>query len=410
MNHRRKGQGTILKSGNWYYGRIMIHGAYKTIKLSQNKRESEGLWAKWLETNRPSDLIKDSVKHDFADQWGIIEESLLASGNASKSTYKFEFDSLKDFLKENSVKYIEDVSRGLLVRYLEKRTEGKSDGTKHRIISALRKFWQEILPDLRPSDSPLRDFKTHSRKNSISRRPLSAEQITRLLESAEKYGKDWKGIILLSLHTGLRLKDCVYFHSSEVHDGVITNVNAKTHAKVVIPIHENLKEILGNQTEGYYFPELKEKYENHRSAFSAKLKYIFSKAGIETSVEGLGRERKASVNGFHSLRTTFVTRLAEKGVSLGVIQEMAGHVSPDMTMNYVHTETEAKKSAISALPDYVSGTDGETYVDPRVKEILDKYTAIISEKIEEVTGRKPKIQITANDDIMGGKDWFFSKL
>ncbi|MFL6353072.1 MAG: tyrosine-type recombinase/integrase [Bryobacteraceae bacterium] len=69
---------------------------------------------------------------------------------------------------------------------------------------------------------------------------------------------------------------------------------------------------------------------------------------------------KAKVTGrFHDNRHTFVTDLAEGGASDQMIQDLAGHVSPQMVKHYSHMRTEAKRRAVGTLatpgakPDHV---------------------------------------------------------
>jgi site-specific recombinase XerD len=49
---------------------------------------------------------------------------------------------------------------------------------------------------------------------------------------------------------------------------------------------------------------------------------------------------------WHCLRHTFCTRLAEAGVALHVIRELAGHRSIETTLRYTHTNAEWKRDAV----------------------------------------------------------------
>ena len=53
--------------------------------------------------------------------------------------------------------------------------------------------------------------------------------------------------------------------------------------------------------------------------------------------------------GFHSLRSTFITRLGEAGVPLAVVREMVGHVSEDMSQRYFRADDSMAAKAIAAL-------------------------------------------------------------
>jgi integrase len=75
----------------------------------------------------------------------------------------------------------------------------------------------------------------------------------------------------------------------------------------------------------------------------------------------LTREEQESVNifqqlRFHSLRHTFVTIMAERGVPLPVVQAMVGHMSPEMTRYYTHISNRAAREAVELLDRPVPGT------------------------------------------------------
>ena len=48
----------------------------------------------------------------------------------------------------------------------------------------------------------------------------------------------------------------------------------------------------------------------------------------------------------HSGRRTFITRLASKGVSARVLQQLAGHASLNTTQHYIDTQPEMLRSAV----------------------------------------------------------------
>jgi integrase len=86
--------------------------------------------------------------------------------------------------------------------------------------------------------------------------------------------------------------------------------------------------------------------------------YVFSRAkdggafGAEYMNETIDRlTRTAGLNksGWHTLRHTFCTRLAMKGVPPKTIQELAGHASLATTMRYMHVVKGAADAAIALL-------------------------------------------------------------
>lgn len=53
--------------------------------------------------------------------------------------------------------------------------------------------------------------------------------------------------------------------------------------------------------------------------------------------------------GFHSMRRTFITAMAERNVPLPVTMEMVGHMSPKMTERYTRISSSAQRQAVELL-------------------------------------------------------------
>jgi integrase len=76
---------------------------------------------------------------------------------------------------------------------------------------------------------------------------------------------------------------------------------------------------------------------------------------------GMGKLRSAAGLdgvGFHSLRHTFVTLLAEQGTPLPVTMSLVGHMSARMTRHYTHISANAAREAVERLdlPHFVDDT------------------------------------------------------
>jgi integrase len=57
---------------------------------------------------------------------------------------------------------------------------------------------------------------------------------------------------------------------------------------------------------------------------------------------------------FHSLRHTYISRLAMAGVDIRTVQELAGHKSITMTMRYAHLAPQHKQKALALLENDVT--------------------------------------------------------
>jgi integrase len=67
--------------------------------------------------------------------------------------------------------------------------------------------------------------------------------------------------------------------------------------------------------------------------------------------------------GFHSMRRTFITWMAERNVPLPVTMEMVGHMSPKMTERYTRISSSAQRQAVELLDMQVSGSFVENFVE-----------------------------------------------
>jgi site-specific recombinase XerD len=70
----------------------------------------------------------------------------------------------------------------------------------------------------------------------------------------------------------------------------------------------------------------------------------------------------------HKLRHTFCTRLAMAGQAPRTIQALAGHVSIETTMRYMHVTRAAPAAAIAALDERIRGGAAEAE-DPGAENV-----------------------------------------
>lgn len=81
--------------------------------------------------------------------------------------------------------------------------------------------------------------------------------------------------------------------------------------------------------------------------------------------------------GWHTLRHTFASHLAQNGISIVLIKELLGHADIKTTMRYSHLTSSAIKSAVETL----SNNFGQHLVTaPKVNE--DKINILINSKAE----------------------------
>lgn len=189
---------------------------------------------------------------------------------------------------------------------------------------------------------------------SSEREIFTHDEVQRLLDAAPS--AEWQTLILLGYFVGARLRDCVEMQWDNVHpeQGVIVYQQSKTGKRVVVPMHyhviEHLKYLSKFGTTGPLCPKLSKLGPAGKTGLSQLFINIVRKAGLDTmNVPGKGI-RNFNRRSFHSLRHSFVSALANAGVTEEVRMKLTGHSSKAMNSHYTHLEVETLKNAVSSMP------------------------------------------------------------
>jgi integrase len=120
---------------------------------------------------------------------------------------------------------------------------------------------------------------------------------------------------------------------------------------------------------GYVFPEVAALYEKKNFGMSWRVKQVLKAAGIETLVERSDGMQKASIKGFHSLRTTWITMALSAGVPMELVRRVTGHSTVDVVLkHYFRPGREAFRAALEAsLPKMLTGSNPGTEKTPKEK-------------------------------------------
>jgi integrase len=185
------------------------------------------------------------------------------------------------------------------------------------------------------------------------REVFSEEDIQKLLDKAPDV--EWQTIILLGYHAGMRLSDCVAlkWENIDPEQGAIVYTQKKTGKKLIVPIEpvllKHLTYLAKFGTAGFISPKLATKGPGGKHGLSESFKRIATKAGVDL-MSGPGKGvRNFCRRTFHSLRHTFISRLANLGVSQQLTMALAGHSTAAMNSKYTHFEFDTLKKAISVL-------------------------------------------------------------
>lgn len=254
-----------------------------------------------------------------------------------------------------------DITEDMAREYCAEKFERFSASTYNRMVGGLKEIFGILCRERVADANPFSETR-HKRMSSHSKRPLTIEELHRVIGLADG---EMRTLFVIGLCTGMRLGDCATLKWCEVDmdAGVIRRVPRKTSttsgASVVVGIPAMLENALrciptGERGE-FVLPTISADYLAGRIPMLSKhIQAHFRACGIETNqeCEDKGRKRRCVTDvGFHSLRHTWVTMHAEAGTPASLIQEAAGHSSPAMTQHYTHVSSETARRIAGTLDD-----------------------------------------------------------
>lgn len=206
---------------------------------------------------------------------------------------------------------------------------------------------------------------------NAEKKAFTLDQLTLLLDAADN---EWKGMILVGASTGMRITDAasLKWKNVDLERGTIVifpkknreREQAKSHETIILPdLADYLLELKAgrpNATSGEpLFPSLHGKNTGGLTGLSLTFRELMTKAGIESEVsrerQKGGRGRTVYELGFHSLRHSCTSIMANTGVREEIRKKLVGHTS-DVHQRYTHFELETFKQELSKFPRLLSAS------------------------------------------------------
>jgi integrase len=337
-----------------------------------------------LTEQRARELIAEIVERttgerlDFYTVKAWFEEwakgKALSKAEGTGVRYKQAVDDFIASLKGRADKNLEALRlKDIQDFFKAERDAGKSVQTVAMQIKVIKSALRAAVRQGVRKDNPAEAFEFPAEADAVEREIFAPEEVASLIGAAE--GDDWPGVIRLSFFTGMRLGDCVNlkWECVDLARKVIVFVPQKTARRAVggrkpktitVPLHAELETALSampgadGSPKAFVFPSLAGKTSGGRSGLSMAFSRIMERAGVVSAVrrEATGEKGRAvRARTFHSLRHSFVTSLANAGVSMEHRRLLAGHTEEAMTAHYTHDQTDQLRQAMAKLPGLAEG-------------------------------------------------------
>jgi integrase len=288
---------------------------------------------------------------------------------ATVARYRPILDSFLVFIGEQRARAsVRSITPSEIERFRNKQiADGKTATTANLAVKVLRAVFGSARRLGYALTNPAESVKLLNESDAEERLPFTDDQIRDLLRVADA---DWRGMVLVGCHTGMRLHDAANLTWQNVdltgctltfRDEKTSNRKARGKKDTVIVLHDDLIAYLeslptNDDPHAPLFPSLFGKPSGSHGGLSNGFNRLMAKGEIRLPLgkEKNGRGRRFRALGFHSLRHTFISKLANADISADVRKEMTGHSSDEIHRRYVHLELAAQRRAIAKIPTLLS--------------------------------------------------------
>ncbi len=279
----------------------------------------------------------------------FFENYYLPWAETNKKSWKHDKQRYFKHLKNNLGDFpLKDIDTFLLEQLKEKLSQNLAPATvKHCIVLIRQAFNKTILWQKFTGRNPTKGV-TIPKLDNERFRFLSIDEANSLLSILKQKAPTIHDMAFVSLYSGLRFGEVANLTINDIDftSNIIYIRGGKTgsrHAFMTAEVADLFKRRCQNQAD----------FNSPIFANTVGTKMTRVPAIFKQCVEELGLNKNATCDKdkivFHSLRHTFASWLAQRGVPLFTIQVLMGHKTIKMTERYAHLCTDHKKVAINTL-------------------------------------------------------------
>ncbi|MBT9586053.1 site-specific integrase [bacterium] len=218
-----------------------------------------------------------------------------------------------------------DLQPGEVERWKAKMLTDWAPATVNRSLTFLRRLFSLATRDQKVLVNPLAQGRVRQMRENNRRERFFSEEEEKLIRQSTP-PKFWN-MILLALHTGLRRGEQLQIRRDDIHlkRKQLRLEDTKAGEAQFVRLNsiavEILQEVLASHDSPWVYPGKNGPLDG--SAVSRRFQRLLEKINV----------KEAS---WHTLRHTYISRLAMLGTPLPTLQELARHKSIQMTLRYAH--------------------------------------------------------------------------
>ena len=311
--------------------------------------------------------LPDATAASYFESWLKRRKGEVAP--ASYSSYSSRVTHFQTWLGDFARRPLAEIEARHFIQYRDELAGRLSPSTSNIGIKILRCVFEDARREGFIAENPAKDCGMLKKEAGGTRRPFTVSELQSILAAADE---EWRSMILFGLYTGQRLGDIarLSWANVDLQAQEIQLRTAKTGRMVRIPIAKPLLDHLENFRAGDdpkqpLHPRAAALAAVNGSTLSRQFGELLASVGLtpkrthvtsEGENKGRAARRAASEISFHSLRHTATSLMKNAGVSPAVVMDIIGHESKEISAHYTHIESDAKRSALNAMPDIFPAT------------------------------------------------------
>jgi integrase len=351
----------------------LVKAGEEAIRETLNAARAREFLAEIVRISTGEDLPSFSIK-TWLEEWQRRKATVTVGPTAAR--YKASVKAFVTWMGPRALKPLESVTIADMRNFRDFMQDGgRTARTCNHYVKDVGSGFRSAVREGLITYNPASSLESLPTDDSMDRQPFTRKEVSKLVNAAES--DDWRGIILTGAFTGLRLADAakLKWGSVDLAAGVIRLVPSKTKRKkreVVIPMHANLRAFfedhpISDDPSDPVFPKLAKRSVSGQKGLSLTFAAIMDKASVsrgetrkaapkaDEGSEKRGAGRTVHARGFHSLRHTFTSWLANEDVPEELRMRMTGHTDSGVHQAYSHHEVETLARAIDKIPGLAGG-------------------------------------------------------
>lgn len=299
---------------------------------------------------------------EWCDRW--LKTKQIEAEESTHSRYRVALQPFLEFLGERANRDLNLLTPDDVLRFRDEYAKRVSVGSVNTALRIVRACFSAATTQGLLEKNPVSQVKNLKEKGESKRRALSMDEIRTILNICGD--TEWRGLVLLGLYTGQRLKDCagLKWNQVDLQKKTITFTAQKTGKRLCLHLVQAVEDYLltlpsEDEPTDPVLPRLAAMANNSSRLSDAFAKEVLIPAGLMTERPGnkkgtgKGRSGRREVNEvtFHNLRHTFVTWLKNAGASHAVAEMIAGHGSSAVSRQYTHLGAQDTVAPLTQLPN-----------------------------------------------------------